>query len=919
MDIFGESEGDSTTFLESITCREVAQSGSSHWRAGFSGDLDGQVAPISPWDDIPLFGADMDTSLVHCVCKTPAGLWTRLEVAEEENFHPLRLCQGTPALGSQAGGHEPNAGNLGAGALLHYADNAPWNIGFLPQTARRYGMSTPTVRATTDMQSCRQDLMSLEAGTSKGGKPEKKPRQRQRWQPNEIIEIGAETQRSLGDVYLVKPLGAFMVEVEGEQELKIIAIAECDPMARVLHGMDDVRKWLPRCKEQVREWLRTCNLSNEGVKESVCLNEEEPMTVDATNVAILRSHLRWQTLRYGISSFNSLPLQPNSKPQTHSSTPVGLAGLPPHPRNDHVPSSIESTLSNGGLLPGEDPRSRSLLQSLDVLPRIPISNPELSLFDASWTSPAGSVVGTSTAGALRHSRSEGVRPAFPEWISHSESELVIPTPSAKSGGMRSGVMQPRTPPKGRYQFPAVKRQPSSGSLMALSRQLAFISSESGNDSERTGDAKCSSMSPSLTPCLSPFISPSCTPSMSPSRSPSKAFLRRPHTLGRRSSPPSVKDALSQGVKATNLTSSQKSRSLKSLVRCHSDKWQSGQNNDRNNASKSPCASPSRSRVFPVGNALDKSSWEDHAGKENSRNPPFGDRHVTALVASAPTHTLRSHTGELLAIEAEHTTVSSTRPKSLTQSQKGRMKSFVRCVSEKVVLHPKSGSDELKEGKADPFAFCVKPSTLQLSKNMASEAPSPGNEAQQKPSMLLTPEPITTSLIAKDDLVPSTTVTLTTTGATRLSASSSNMVSMVGGESEILQGVFVRPDTLRERAKYDADTLVSSPVLGSQAPKGTVGLHALGTDPVKDKEEAQFSFFSHVDNQFSADGRPSIPAHKPAKGLDASAFLTDSQRRQPRFGRYRSNSTSGQTVTVVQGDLQPAKAKVGMLGFLGKYR
>eukprot|EP00271_Cylindrocystis_brebissonii_P009948 TRINITY_DN2572_c0_g1_i4.p1 TRINITY_DN2572_c0_g1~~TRINITY_DN2572_c0_g1_i4.p1 ORF type:complete len:819 (+),score=29.71 TRINITY_DN2572_c0_g1_i4:304-2760(+) len=812
------------------------------------------------------------------------------------------------------------SGNLGAGALLHYADNAPWNIGFLPQTAHKYGGSTPTVRDTTKVQSCRQDSTSLGAGTLKVGKTGRQPLQHQRWQPKEIIEIGAETQRSLGDVYLVKPLGAFMVEVEGEQELKIIAIAECDPMARVLHGMDDVRKWLPRCEEQVREWLRTCNLSDKGAKESVVLNEEGPLTVDAASVAILRSHLRWQVLRYGTPSFNVLPLQPISKPQTHSPTPVGSSCLPPHLRDDYAPSSGQSTLNNGGPLLGNNISSPSLLQSPDVMVRIPISNPELSLFDASWTSPTGSVVGISTAGGLRHSQSEvslGARSS--EWISRFESELVIPTSSAKSGGMRSGVMQPRTPPKGRYQFPAVKRQPSSGSLMALSRQLAFISSESGNDSERTGDAKCSSMSPSLTPCLSPFISPSCTPSMSPSRSPSKAFLRRPHTLGRRSSPPSVKDALSQGVKATNLTSSQKSRSLKSLVRCHSDKWQSGQNNDRNNASKSPCASPSRSRVFPVGNALDKSSWEDHAGKENSRNPPFGDRHVTALVASAPTHTLRSHTGELLAIEAEHTTVSSTRPKSLTQSQKGRMKSFVRCVSEKVVLHPKSGSDELKEGKADPFAFCVKPSTLQLSKNMASEAPSPGNEAQQKPSMLLTPEPITTSLIAKDDLVPSTTVTLTTTGATRLSASSSNMVSMVGGESEILQGVFVRPDTLRERAKYDADTLVSSPVLGSQAPKGTVGLHALGTDPVKDKEEAQFSFFSHVDNQFSADGRPSIPAHKPAKGLDASAFLTDSQRRQPRFGRYRSNSTSGQTVTVVQGDLQPAKAKVGMLGFLGKYR
>eukprot|EP00271_Cylindrocystis_brebissonii_P019334 TRINITY_DN5846_c0_g1_i2.p1 TRINITY_DN5846_c0_g1~~TRINITY_DN5846_c0_g1_i2.p1 ORF type:complete len:578 (-),score=36.05 TRINITY_DN5846_c0_g1_i2:77-1810(-) len=286
-------------FTEAISCEEIWNPGSLLWRAHFFASNAKSQRQISPWDDIPVFVSDILATedfrdLIHCVCKTPAGMWTEVEVAEDEPNHPLRLCRTTTI-------HGENGESSATETLVHYSDNAPWNICFVPQTATRY--LEPTLSPISEETAGPGSTQSGRGGHI-------------RWEPKELLEIGAQSQRKVGEVYVVKPLSAFLVVAGGELSWKIIGIAADDPMAKELNDVKDIKKWLPGCLDQIREWLRRCNCSNGGVGESAFLNDEEAATVNETYVTLLRAHFRWRACL----TANSHPLSASSSSQSTTRT-----------------------------------------------------------------------------------------------------------------------------------------------------------------------------------------------------------------------------------------------------------------------------------------------------------------------------------------------------------------------------------------------------------------------------------------------------------------------------------------------------------------------------------------------------------------------------------------------------------------------
>lgn len=169
---------------------------------------------VSPWNYIPLFATDQ---LLHVICTTSAGTWVRRQLAHDEPHHPLRIFR----LESTDSGPP------------HYKENAPWNIGLLPQTS----------------------AASWQTGRSA---------------PLEVVDIRACARRAPGEAYMVKPLGAF-IAVEGPQESvswKIIAIAVDDPMAESLHDVADLQQHLPGNLEVIREWLRHSHVYDQSGEAS---------------------------------------------------------------------------------------------------------------------------------------------------------------------------------------------------------------------------------------------------------------------------------------------------------------------------------------------------------------------------------------------------------------------------------------------------------------------------------------------------------------------------------------------------------------------------------------------------------------------------------------------------------------------------
>eukprot|EP00271_Cylindrocystis_brebissonii_P018664 TRINITY_DN53_c0_g1_i2.p1 TRINITY_DN53_c0_g1~~TRINITY_DN53_c0_g1_i2.p1 ORF type:complete len:996 (+),score=48.82 TRINITY_DN53_c0_g1_i2:410-2989(+) len=200
-------------------------------------------------------------------------------------------------------------------SLGHWADNAPYNIAFCPQTW-----------ANPNKAPCPALIQSLggvaaTSGSVKGLKG---------WQydgkPIEVVEIGAEASRKVGEAYMVKPLGAFLVGKEdGSHEVawKVIGIAADDPMAPRLTSLACLQTELPGLLELIRHWLRTCMVLHSGDKPQSILLDHQPVDAAQAMRTIEELHTFWQ--------LNSAPKTLSSKSMPFSrSSALGtlLAPLP---------------------------------------------------------------------------------------------------------------------------------------------------------------------------------------------------------------------------------------------------------------------------------------------------------------------------------------------------------------------------------------------------------------------------------------------------------------------------------------------------------------------------------------------------------------------------------------------------------------
>eukprot|EP00271_Cylindrocystis_brebissonii_P023437 TRINITY_DN971_c0_g3_i1.p1 TRINITY_DN971_c0_g3~~TRINITY_DN971_c0_g3_i1.p1 ORF type:complete len:1104 (+),score=174.99 TRINITY_DN971_c0_g3_i1:411-3722(+) len=200
----------------------------------------------SPWHTIPLKPEGFP-GLVNCVCRTPSGSRAVLELARDgEPFTPLKPATFTPPTIPSAAdfANQSFQGRSGSEALarktrLLFSEPAPCNIGFLPQTRAAKVLGEINWGYSYDSTAL------------------------------EVLDVGRGKTRKVGDVYMVKVVGAIPL-VEGvEQKLswKLLAVAADDARAAIvdepqdLAGAADGQLTL----EMVRRWLRCRFASLPGV------------------------------------------------------------------------------------------------------------------------------------------------------------------------------------------------------------------------------------------------------------------------------------------------------------------------------------------------------------------------------------------------------------------------------------------------------------------------------------------------------------------------------------------------------------------------------------------------------------------------------------------------------------------------------
>eukprot|EP00271_Cylindrocystis_brebissonii_P012040 TRINITY_DN30099_c0_g1_i1.p1 TRINITY_DN30099_c0_g1~~TRINITY_DN30099_c0_g1_i1.p1 ORF type:complete len:678 (+),score=55.26 TRINITY_DN30099_c0_g1_i1:182-2035(+) len=207
----------------------------------------------------------------------------------------------------------------------HFADDAPWSIGYLPQTWANSNKAPSKFSTRAWGDDSGTALVGLEGWRFDG-------------RPMEVVDISAEKVRTVGEVYLVKPLGAFLVgkdDGSGELSWKVIAVAEDDPMAKKLSGLACLQKHLPGILELIRGWLRTCHVIRAGDRMQTILLDHQPVDVVQALLAISELHRSWR-FRYGLPKYPS--------PESADASSVTSSGNRLYPLIiTHVPDSSSSS------------------------------------------------------------------------------------------------------------------------------------------------------------------------------------------------------------------------------------------------------------------------------------------------------------------------------------------------------------------------------------------------------------------------------------------------------------------------------------------------------------------------------------------------------------------------------------------------
>ncbi|CAI5471603.1 unnamed protein product [Closterium sp. Yama58-4] len=221
------------------TSIEIGHVGTLTWRQLA---VDRDLRLISWWHHVPLYSRN---GLLNFVCTTPIGSWIKYEVAQDEEFTPLRIAQF---------GNSPTK-------PAHFAENATrFSLGFLPQTYADPAQPNPDYGGLA-YQGGPMDALLLD--------------------PNDASQASSISlsncrlpSRDLrtGDVFQVKVVGAFaVVQQKSRLSWKLLAIpaapasgsrgsgASEDDVADQISDVADVHAVFPGLLDDIREWLRFCD------------------------------------------------------------------------------------------------------------------------------------------------------------------------------------------------------------------------------------------------------------------------------------------------------------------------------------------------------------------------------------------------------------------------------------------------------------------------------------------------------------------------------------------------------------------------------------------------------------------------------------------------------------------------------------
>ncbi|CAI7886168.1 unnamed protein product [Closterium sp. NIES-53] len=161
-------------------------------------------AEVSPLHDVPLFSS---SASFHFVCLCPRGSTYDMAISLTERLSPLKS-------------------RLVNRNLSRLSEPSPWHFGLLPQTLAN------------------EEFPSEVAGLSNDN------------QPLDAIELGFGV-RQVGDVYEVRPIGAFGLVDPLTRALswKVLVVAWDDPLFGRATGLDDVESLFPGVTDRLRTWL----------------------------------------------------------------------------------------------------------------------------------------------------------------------------------------------------------------------------------------------------------------------------------------------------------------------------------------------------------------------------------------------------------------------------------------------------------------------------------------------------------------------------------------------------------------------------------------------------------------------------------------------------------------------------------------
>jgi len=121
--------------------------------------------------------------------------------------------------------------------------------------------------------------------------------------PLDVVDIGSEIL-GVGDVVVIKPLGALALIDEGQTDWKIIGINVSDPLAEKLNDIGDVESHLPGVVDKIREWYRIYKVA-EGKQENSYSFDGKALDKEFTDKMIFHYHKIWRrTMVESLSTFH---------------------------------------------------------------------------------------------------------------------------------------------------------------------------------------------------------------------------------------------------------------------------------------------------------------------------------------------------------------------------------------------------------------------------------------------------------------------------------------------------------------------------------------------------------------------------------------------------------------------------------------